>query len=105
MGRKRIGPRNRKITVAHPVHNPTFVLQLDLCHVKASNGPSSQYVVRGVVLVHMRIVENGAVGAATIASPNMDLSVKVDAVRAPFRLHCFSYSMSICASLYKLLAD
>lgn len=47
----------------------------------------------------MRIVENGAVRAAAIASPNMDLSVKVDAVRAPFRLHCFSYSMSICAAL------
>ncbi len=45
-----IGPRNRKITVAYPVQNPTFVLPLegavtDLCHIKASNGPSSRFVV------------------------------------------------------------
>lgn len=81
-GRKLIGPRNREIMIAHPVWHPTVILSFEgivaeLCHVKASNGLSSQYVVRGVMsskiqhvtdLVHQRIIEKGAVRASASAT-------------------------------------
>ena len=104
MGTERLGLSDRKIIVAHPVQNPTLVLPLEgivtgLCHVKASNGPPSRmqcgfcYQTQATnitSLLHMRIVENGAVHAAALASPNMDLSIKRHVVYASSHLHCFS---------------
>ena len=60
-GRKPIGPRNRKFIIAHPVWHPTLILSLEgivagLFRIKVSNGPSSRYVVRGVISSTMRNV-------------------------------------------------
>lgn len=102
-GRKPIGPRDRKIIV---VPGPTPHIHIiirrhrsDSSHIKASNGLSSQYVVRGAIsalmhivtnLVHLRIIEKDAVRASASARLDMSLRVKGDVVRTPFHSHCRS---------------